>query len=67
MPEIMVTIGQDGTTKITTRGFIGAACKDATRELERALGEVVSVKHTVEFYETDNTHVRVANGQGGGL
>ena len=38
MREIKVTIQPDGATKITTQGFTGTACKDATRAIEKALG-----------------------------
>lgn len=56
MPEIIVTIAPDGTTKILTQGFAGVLCRDATREIERALGVVADEKITSEYYnfETNN-------------
>ena len=62
MPEIKVTVAPDGATTITTKGFTGTACKDATRELERALGPVVSEKLTGEFYAKEDAHVHISNG-----
>ena len=47
--EIVVEFNGDKTT-ITTRGFSGSACTDATRPLEHALGVVVSDTPTDEAY-----------------
>lgn len=62
MQEIKVTIASDGTTKIATKGFVGGTCKDATKELEKELGAVVSEKLTGEFYEKDSAHIHISNG-----
>lgn len=62
MPEIKVTIAQDGTTKITTKGFTGTACQDATKAIEKALGAVTSEKLTGEFYEKNDAHIHISNG-----
>ncbi len=35
---IEVTVSPEGATSIKTTGFTGSSCKDATRDLERALG-----------------------------
>lgn len=61
MHEIKVTIAPDGTTKIATKGFVGGACKDATKAIEKALGAVTSEKLTGEFYEKIDTHVHISN------
>lgn len=62
MQEIKVTIAPDGTTKLETKGFAGKACKDATKEIEKALGAVTSEKLTGEFYQVGDTHVHTTNG-----
>ncbi len=36
--KIEITVRPDGSTSIKTTGFTGGSCRDATRELERALG-----------------------------
>jgi Protein of unknown function (DUF2997) len=36
--RIEITVSPEGATSIKTSGFTGSTCKDATRELERALG-----------------------------
>ena len=35
---IEITVSPEGATSIKTSGFAGGACRDATRDLERALG-----------------------------
>jgi hypothetical protein len=48
--KIEITVSPEGAVNIRTAGFTGSSCKDATRELERALG--VSGRETLlpEFY-----------------
>jgi hypothetical protein len=36
--KIEITVSPEGATSIKTTGFTGSSCKDATRDLERALG-----------------------------
>ena len=62
MHEIKVTIALDGTIKVATKGFVGAACQDATKVIEKALGAVALEKFTEEFYEKNDTHVHITNG-----
>ena len=35
---IEITVSPEGATSIKTSGFIGGSCRDATRDIERALG-----------------------------
>jgi hypothetical protein len=51
METITVEIGSDGSTKVSTKGFKGKACKDATKQLEKALGKVTSDSDTPEMNE----------------
>jgi DNA-directed RNA polymerase specialized sigma24 family protein len=48
MREIIVDVAPDGQTTVTTQGFVGTSCKEATKELEAALGKVESDKSTAE-------------------
>lgn len=48
---IEVIVSPKGQTKITSRGYAGASCKDATRALEQALGVVESDRRTPEMYQ----------------
>jgi hypothetical protein len=36
--KIEITVSPEGATSIKTSGFIGGSCRDATRDIERALG-----------------------------
>ena len=50
--EIIIT--PDGQTTVATKGFAGSSCRKATRQLERALGEVAGEQLTPEFYLHQN-------------
>jgi hypothetical protein len=36
--KIEISVSPEGATSIKTSGFIGGSCRDATRDIERALG-----------------------------
>ena len=52
---IEITVSPEGATSIKTSGFTGSSCRDATRDLERALG--VSGKESLlpEYYGKTST------------
>ena len=52
---IDVIVTPDGETTVQARGFAGAFCRDATRQLQQALGEVTSERLTAEFYLSQST------------
>ena len=58
--KIEITVSPEGTTSIKTSGFIGASCKDATRELERALGVPSRETLLPAYYKqaTTRDHIR---------
>jgi len=47
---IEITVSPEGSTSIKTLGFTGSSCKDATRDLERALGVASRESLLPEFY-----------------
>ena len=51
--EIIVT--PTGETTVRAQGFSGGSCRDATRELEKALGQVTGEQLTPEFYLDQST------------
>jgi hypothetical protein len=61
--KIEITVSPEGAVSIKTAGFTGSSCRDATRELERALG--VSGKEGLlpEFYNQASTGEQVQQGQ----
>ena len=42
MKTMLIIASKNGEVSITTRGFDGVACKDATRAMEKSLGVVTS-------------------------
>lgn len=46
MQEITIEVGAEGEVEITTKGFIGETCRDATRQIEFLLGKTTSDKST---------------------
>ncbi|MFM7520709.1 MAG: DUF2997 domain-containing protein [Planctomycetota bacterium] len=48
--KIEITVSPEGATSIKTSGFTGGSCRDATRELERALGVAGKESLLPEFY-----------------
>ncbi len=60
--KIEITVSPEGTTSIKTTGFTGGSCKDATRDLERALG--VSGRETLlpEYFNRTSTDERLRQG-----
>jgi hypothetical protein len=47
---IEVIVSTNGETTVQTRGFSGAACRDASRLIEQALGQRTAEQLTAEFY-----------------
>jgi len=47
---IEITVSPEGVVSIKTTGFTGKSCKDATRELERALGVIRKETLLPEFH-----------------
>ena len=59
---IEITVSPEGATSIKTSGFSGGSCKDATRELERALGLAGKESLLPEFYGQTSTGERLQQG-----
>ena len=52
MKTIEIIVSSKGETTVTTRGFSGANCRDASRALEEALGQRIGEQLTSEFHQT---------------
>ena len=59
---IEITVSPQGATSIKTVGFTGGSCRDATRDLERALGATASEQLLPEFYARTNTGEQLRQG-----
>jgi hypothetical protein len=51
MPRIIAVIGPTGDVTITTEGYSGTQCQEATKSLEAALGKVTKDQATPEMYQ----------------
>jgi hypothetical protein len=59
---IEITVSPQGATTIKTSGFIGGSCKDATRDLERALGLAGRESLLPEYHHQTSTGEQVQQG-----
>ncbi len=60
--RIEITVSPEGATSIKTSGFSGSSCKDATRDLERALGVAGRETLQPEFYSQTSTGEQLRQG-----
>ena len=61
--EIEITISPSGEVQMKVIGMAGKGCLEATKELEDALGLVVSREKTSEFYQSETVQtINTSNG-----
>jgi hypothetical protein len=60
--RIEITVSPSGATSIKTKGFSGSSCKDATRDLERALGVAGREHLQPEYFQQGNTSEQLRQG-----
>ena len=60
--KIEITVSPEGAVNIKTSGFAGASCRDATRELERALGVAGKESLLPEYFEQAQAGDQVRQG-----
>lgn len=53
MKTIEITVSPKGETTVTTKGFSGSSCRDASKFVEQALGERLDEKVTAEFHQAE--------------
>ena len=59
---IEITVSPEGATSIKTSGFTGGSCKDATRDLEKALGVAGRETLQPEYFHQGNTGEQLRQG-----
>lgn len=59
---IQITVSPEGAVSIKTQGFTGGSCRDATRDLERALGLAGRESLLPEFYNQTSTGEQLRQG-----
>ena len=55
MKTIEITVEPKGETKVETKGFSGAECRQASRFIEEALGRPTAEQRTAEFHQGHQT------------
>jgi hypothetical protein len=60
---IEVIVSPTGETKLQTKGFAGASCRDSSKFLEQALGLRTSEQLTAEYHAQQTTGNSIQEGQ----
>jgi hypothetical protein len=59
---IEITVSPEGATSIKTLGFTGSSCRDASRDLERALGVSGRESLLPEYFQQAKTVEQIQQG-----
>ncbi len=59
---IQITVTSEGSVSIKTAGFTGSSCRDATRDMEKALGLAGREHLLPEYFVNNETHDRLQQG-----
>ena len=51
--KIEIIVSPQGTSRVQTKGFAGADCKQASHFLEQALGQRTQEELTAEFHQSN--------------
>ena len=57
-PIIEVTVSPSGEVSIQTRGYAGSACRQASKSLEKALGQATKDRPTAEMHQSHASRQR---------
>lgn len=60
MKIIEIIVSPSGQTRVETKGFAGADCRQASEFLEKALGARLSERVSAEFYHQAATNEQIA-------
>jgi hypothetical protein len=52
---IEIVVAPDGSTQVSTQGFAGAECQQASEFLKRSLGQTLAEHRTADYYRQPNT------------
>ena len=56
MRTIEIIVSSKGETTVTTKGFAGASCKEASKFVEEALGQRLDERLTAEFHQAETVN-----------
>ena len=60
--KIEITVSPEGAVNIKTSGFTGVSCRDATRDIERALGVAGRESLLPEYFQQAHAGDQVRQG-----
>lgn len=60
---IEIIVAPNGQTRVETKGFVGSDCRQASRFVERALGQQTDELLKAEFYQASNLNQHLKEGQ----
>ena len=63
MKIIEIVIAPNGQSRVETKGFTGAECRDASRFIEQAIGQQTNEILKSEFHQTATAQQQVQQGQ----
>jgi len=52
--KIEIIVSPDGNVTVTTAGFSGQSCRDASKFIEQALGQRINEQLTAEFHQSQS-------------
>jgi hypothetical protein len=59
MKRIEITVSPEGQSRVETHGFLGSECRDASRFLEKALGQQTDEVLKTEFHQTASNEQQI--------
>ena len=60
---IEILVATNGQTRVETKGFRGAECREASQFLEQALGKPTHETLSAEYHQTATTEHHVRHGE----
>jgi hypothetical protein len=60
---IEIIVAPDGQSRVETKGFVGGECREASRFIERALGQQEHEQLTTDFFTTPTEQQKLREGQ----
>ena len=63
MKTIEIIISPTGQSRVETKGFTGAECRDASRFIEQAIGQQTNEILKAEFHQSATAQQQIQQGQ----
>ena len=54
MKTIEIIVSPKGEMTVTTKGFVGASCREASKFVEQALGQQTGERLTADFHQAQS-------------